>query len=288
MKKLTAAMIAFVLLISAFSISASASGMEEYNDFIRADGSYSYYFYPGILVTMPEEWYQNTIAKAYEDRVIFCHKDSYNRWAEEGLENGGRLFTIACSVNTDFKDLDEMAYIGFDGETLLNYYATKPTDYQAYSSDPEIRAEYDRLFSTADEVIANIQILSADLPANSILTYNSNEGSAKLIACFESGNLPEEVSFLYDQMGANPVITTRDEDVIRNLYDLLKSVEVTGETQMSITDCYHHIQFKLAEDHYILYRFEGSEIWCCGDKNYSLSNSRELFNTMQKLTDESR
>lgn len=288
MKKLTAAMIAFVLLISAFSISASASGMEEYNDFIRADGSYSYYFYPGILVTMPEEWYQNTIAKAYEDRVIFCHKDSYNRWAEEGLENGGRLFTIACSVNTDFKDLDEMTYIGFDGETLLNYYATKPTDYQAYSSDPEIRAEYDRLFSTADEVIANIQILSADLPANSILTYNSNEGSAKLIACFESGNLPEEVSFLYDQMGANPVITTRDEDVIRNLYDLLKSVEVTGETQMSITDCYHHIQFKLAEDHYILYRFEGSEIWCCGEKYYSLSNSRELFNTMQKLTDESR
>ena len=288
MKKIITAMIAIVLLISLISISVSAEGMEDYNDYIRPDGSYSYYFYPGVLVTMPEEWYQNTIAKAYENRVVFCHKDSYNKWAEEGLENGGRLFTVACSVNTDFKDLDEMTYIGFDEENLLNYYATKPTDYQAYSQDAEIKAEYDRLFSTADEIIANIQILSADIPANSILAYNSDEGSAKLIAFFESGNVPEEVNFLYDQMGANPEITIHDAAVIQNLYDLLKSVEVTGETQMSITDCYHYIQFKLADDLSILYRFEGSEIWCCGDKNYSLTNSRELFNAMQKLTGENR
>ena len=288
MKRFAAAAVAFMLLISVLSISASAEGMEDYNDFIREDGSYSYYFYPGILVTMPEEWYQNTVAKAYENRVTFCHKDSYDKWAEEGLENGGILFTVACSEDEDYNDLYEMTYIGFDEETKLNYYATKPTDYQAYCGDPEVKAEYDRLFSTADEVIATVQILSADIPNNSILTYNSDEGSAGLIAFFESGNVPEEVSFLYDQMGANPEVTVRDAEVIKNLYELLKSVEVTGETQMSITDCYHHIQFKLAEDLYVSYRFEGSEIWCCGDKNYSLANSSGLFNAMQKLLNESR
>lgn len=288
MKKVTAVTVVFLLLISALSISAVANGMEDYNDYIRSDGSYSYYFYPGILITMPEEWYHNTIVKAYENRVIFCHKESYNKWAEEGIENGGRLFTLSYSVNSDFKDLNEMTYIGFDEETALNYYVTKPTDYQAYGSDPEIRAEYDRLFGTADEVIAKIKILSANIPSDSILTYNSDEGSAKLIACFESGNVPEEMSFLYDQMGANPVITTCDADTIRSLYDLLGAVKVTGETQMSITDSYHHIQFKLSEDLSVCYSFEGSDIWCCGGKNYGLSGSRELFAAMQKLTDESR
>lgn len=287
-KKVTAIIAEFVLLVSAFSISASADGLEEFNDFFNAEGTYSYYFDQGLTVVMPEEWYRSTIVRAYKDRAIFCHKDSYNKWAEKGIENGGRLFSLSYSVNSDFKDLDEMTYIGFDEETALNYYVTKPTDYQAYGSDPEIRAEYDRLFRTADEVIANIKILSADIPADSILTYNGDEGSAKLIACFESGNMPEEVSFLYDQMGANPEITTRDADTIRDVYDLLKKVEVTGETQMSITDSYHHIRFKLAEDLSVFYSFEGSDIWCCGGKNYSLSNSRELFAAMQKLTNESR
>ena len=121
---------------------------------------------------------------------------------------------------------------------------------------------------------------------NSILSFNNDEGSAELIRCFEDGNIPEEANILYDQMGANPDITIRDPETIRDLYDLLRMVEVTGETNESITDCYHHIQFKLAEDHYVYYSFEGSDIWCYGTKHYAIRNSGKLFTFMRGLTEE--
>ncbi|MDY3919378.1 MAG: hypothetical protein SOZ59_10340, partial [Candidatus Limivivens sp.] len=81
---------------------------------------------------------------------------------DTGIEGGGKLFTVGCSVNSDFKDLDEMTYIGFDEEEVLNYYATKPTDYQAYVSDPAVKEEYDSLWKTVDDVIGSIRILSAE------------------------------------------------------------------------------------------------------------------------------
>lgn len=166
MKKMIAAIIAFTALAACLSAGAYANGLEAYNDYMNPDGSYSYYFEQGITVTMPEEWYLGTIVKAYDNRAVFCHKGSYQKWAETGIENGGILFSIGYSVNTSFKDLDEMTYIGFDENEMLNYYAVKPTDYQAYSDDPEIKAEYDRLFSTADDVISGIRILSAGAAAS--------------------------------------------------------------------------------------------------------------------------
>ena len=147
-------------------MSVSANGMEDFNDYFNSDGTYSYYFQQGITITMSEEWYQNTFVQAELASVTFYHKDSYEKYKDTGIEGGGKLFTVGCSVNSDFKDLDEMTYIGFDEEEVLNYYATKPTDYQAYVSDPAVKAEYDSLWSTVDDVIGSIRILSAE-PASS-------------------------------------------------------------------------------------------------------------------------
>ena len=122
--------------------------------------------------------------------------------------------------------------------------------------------------------------------AESILYFNDDEGSAKLVQYFEDGNVPEEATFLYDQMGSNPEITITDPETIRELYRLLSMVTVSGETNESITDCYHYVQFKLAEDCYIRYSFEGSEIWCYGKQNYSIENSGKLFKFMGNLTRE--
>ena len=122
------------------------------------------------------------------------------------------------------------------------------------------------------------------LPEDSILAFNNDEGSAKLVRFFEEGNVPEEASFRYDQMGANPEITLTDPEQIQELYELLSQVTVSGETDMSVTDCYHFVQFKLAEDCYIHYSFEGSEIYCLGNRNYSIENSKELFRFMSSLT----
>ena len=49
---------------------------------------------------------------------------------------------------------------------------------------------------------------------------------------------------------------------------------------------YHHVQFKLADDDYIYYSFEGSEIWCCGTKRCSINDNANLFGYMRDLTDE--
>lgn len=124
------------------------------------------------------------------------------------------------------------------------------------------------------------------IPDNSILYYNGDAGSAKLIRAFEEGNIPTEANILYDQMGSNPDITIRDAETIRKLYELLRVVQVNGESNMSITDCYHHISFKLAENEYVSYFFEGSELWCCGQTNYDISNGTKLFSFMLELTKE--
>lgn len=122
--------------------------------------------------------------------------------------------------------------------------------------------------------------------AQSILLFQEDAGSAELIAFFEEGKVPEEANILYDQMGSNPDITITDAETIQELYRLLSKVEVTGKSDTSITDCYHHVQFKLGENRYIYYSFEGSEIWCYGGENYAIQNSGKLFRYMQELTEE--
>lgn len=237
MKKNTVAIIVASLLTIGLSASASANGFEEFNDYFNEDGTYSYYFDQGITITMPEEWYQNTIVNAYEDRVIVCHKDSYEKWAENGQENGGRLFTIAYSVNHGFRDLDEMTYIGYDEEEMLNYYATKPTDYQAYAPDPEMKAEYDKLFSTSDDIIANIKINSneraASGEAEEIIEINS--------LCELHGEYTDKVNntreYSYDlpKVSGNSEYVTKINEEIGLIYDRIKHCFGQMETGVSIS-----------------------------------------------------
>lgn len=94
------------------------------------------------------------------------------------------------------------------------------------------------------------------------------------------------MNFLYDQMGSNPDITVTDTETIKELYRLLCMVEVTGKSNTSITDSYHHIQFKLADNQYVYYSFEGSKLWCYGGDNYNIQNSGKLFQYMHQLTED--
>ena len=115
----------------------------------------------GLFVTMPAEWYENTLVVADVNNVTFYHRDSFERYAAEGIEGGGMLFSIGCSVNTDFEDFEEMTYIGFDEVEMLNYFAIQPTDYPAYTADAGVRAQYDALFAEVDAVIAGIRLANA-------------------------------------------------------------------------------------------------------------------------------
>ena len=154
-----------IVLCMAVSTAVWAGPFEQYYDYRNDDGSYSYYFTDGspdqgIFVTMDLNWYQNTRVKIEAGGATFYHKDSYNAFAEEGLK-GGRLFTIGACVNSDFQNLPSFEYIGFDENSCMNYYAELPTDYQAYTDDEDIRAEYDSLWSGVRDVIAGIRIKGA-------------------------------------------------------------------------------------------------------------------------------
>ena len=151
-------MVLMSLALSLAGASAVWAGMfDDYTDYQNPDGTYSYYFDQGVLVTMDEDWYQSTFVKTDDRGATFFQKASYDAYAEEGME-GGRLFTIGASVNTSFKELPSFEYIGFDEENAMNYFAVLPTDYQAYMEDEDTRAEYDELWAGVRDVIAGIQI----------------------------------------------------------------------------------------------------------------------------------
>ncbi|MCR5596609.1 MAG: hypothetical protein K6G19_00385 [Lachnospiraceae bacterium] len=157
MKKRMIALLTLAMSITMVS-SAWAGVFDNYVDYQNPDGTYSYYFDEGVLITLDENWYQNTIVKIEEQGVTFYQKASHDAWEKEGYEEGGRLFTIGASVNTSFSELPSFEYIGFDEDTCMNYYAELPTDYPAYMGDESIRAEYDALWAEARDVIAGIQI----------------------------------------------------------------------------------------------------------------------------------
>lgn len=138
---------------------------DEYVDHQNDDGTYSYYFMQGASVTLDEEWYQNTIVKTDDSGATFYHKASWEAYEEEGMD-GGRLFTIGASVNTDFKELPSFIYIGFDEDTAMNYYAELPSDYQGYAEDESIREAYDRLFAGVEKVVSGIEIGAGSVPSS--------------------------------------------------------------------------------------------------------------------------
>ena len=151
-------MVLMTLTMSLTAASAAWAGVfDNYVDYQNPDGTYSYYFDQGVLVTLDENWYQNTIVKTSDRGATFYQKASYDAYEKEGME-GGRLFTIGASVNSSFSELPSFEYIGFDEDSCMNYYAELPTDYQAYMGDASIQAEYDALWSQVKDVIAGIRI----------------------------------------------------------------------------------------------------------------------------------
>ncbi len=178
MKKRMMALLTLAMSITVSTTVVSpvwAGVFDDYTDYRNPDGTYSYYFAQGALVTLDENWYQNTIVKTGDQGATFYQKASYDAWEKEGFEGGGRLFTLGASVNSDFSELPSFEYIGFDEDTCMNYYAELPTDYQAYMEDESIRAEYDALWAEVRDVIAGIRIGTDAQPANDSISQPAND-----------------------------------------------------------------------------------------------------------------
>jgi|GEM_PF-2065975 len=161
MRKILAVVLLFVMF-AAVGMRAKAGTFDDYWDFEQADGTYAYGF-SRIKVSMDKNWYQKTRVVLGDGGVTasFYHKASYDAYEAEGM-TGGLLFTIGASVNTDFQELPDFVYLGFDEEEAMNYYALLPTDYQAYIGDEAIRNEYDELWDSVEDVLASAVVKGSE------------------------------------------------------------------------------------------------------------------------------
>lgn len=122
-----------------------------------------------------------------------------------------------------------------------------------------------------------------DVASDSILAFDNNENSAKLIEDMAAGRTPAECTVLYDQMGALPSVTVKDSKTIQQVYEALAKVTVVGETQYSMTDNYHSVSFKLQDGTSMGFNFEGEAILARGKTNYAIMNAGPLWALIRSL-----
>ena len=158
------------LLLLVVPVSAEAMTEFDYTDDILEDGCPIYYF-PEISLKLPVNWNGKVMVVKGEKGTSFYQKASYEKYQEEGLDEGGFLFMLGASVNSSFSELPAFEYLGFCEDSAMNYYLMLPTDYPAYN-DPAIRAEYDAMYSQIDYIVENADIYSEDKSSGS----NSGNG----------------------------------------------------------------------------------------------------------------
>ena len=123
------------------------------------------------------------------------------------------------------------------------------------------------------------------IPENSILNFNNDAGYARLQSDMKNGDYPLECNVLYDEGGERPDVTVTDEKVIREIYGLLADVTVGDKSDMSVTDMYHRVTFRLRNDTYVSFNFEGEDLFCWGQDNYDVENSSNLWYHVRQLQD---
>ncbi|MCI7505667.1 MAG: hypothetical protein MSA55_06805 [Coriobacteriaceae bacterium] len=111
-------------------------------------------------------------------------------------------------------------------------------------------------------------------------------GYERLVGDMEAGLIPQSANVLYDQSGSRPDVDVTDEETIRQIYAGLCRIEVVGETDVSVTDCYHHVIFTLQDGTQVKFAFESEEILDCGgNRRYSVTDGGELWSLVRDLQD---
>lgn len=161
MRKHALAMIAAATVAAACAPAQAA--FENFNDYMNADGTRSYFFMDeGLTLTMPEDWAEKTAVEVTPYGATFYHEASREAWERDGVRDAGRLFTLGSSVNRDFENLPSFRYLGFDEETCMNYFAVLPTDLQAYAADEATAREYIDLYGQVDDVLGSAKLGTAE------------------------------------------------------------------------------------------------------------------------------
>ncbi len=147
------------IMLMASSVYGSADGSEymEFTDNELVDGSLIYYF-KELAITLPADWKGKFDIEINGNNATFYHKASREKWRASNGTDGGKLFTLSCSVNDDFAELPDFSYIGFSDESAMNYFMIFPTDVQAYMDDNTIAEEFQQMNSEIDFVKENARM----------------------------------------------------------------------------------------------------------------------------------
>lgn len=121
------------------------------------------------------------------------------------------------------------------------------------------------------------------LPEDSILNFQNDKGFARLQSDMKNGDIPIECNVLYDEDGARPDVTVTDQETIREIYDQLADITVGDKSSEKVTGSYHHITFRLRNDTYVTFNFEGEKLFCWGVDNYIVSGGNNLWNSVRRL-----
>ena len=160
LRKIIAAICMGTMLLSCTAYGADNSqNLMAYTDNVLSDGSLIYYF-EEVAVTLPADWQGKVQIETTDNSATFYHKASHEKWQEKYGQEGGKLFTLSCTVNHDFQELPDFTYIGFSDQSVMNYFMIFPTDFQAYTDDSAIAAEFQQMNTEIDFVKQHAYMLS--------------------------------------------------------------------------------------------------------------------------------
>lgn len=96
------------IMLMASSVYGAADGSEymEFTDNELVDGSLIYYF-KEMEITLPADWKGKFDIEINGNNATFYHKASREKWMASNGTDGGKLFTLSCSVNDDFAELPD-------------------------------------------------------------------------------------------------------------------------------------------------------------------------------------
>ena len=117
----------------------------------------------------------------------------------------------------------------------------------------------------------------------SVLNFEEIKNVDKLNSDMSAGKTPVSCDVLYDQMGARPNVNVTDPDTIKKIYEKLGDITVTGKSNMSITDSYHHVIFTLQDGTVVRFGFEGTGMLSVGTDNYDVIGGSGLWSLVKEM-----
>ncbi len=191
------------------------------------------------------------------------------------------LEQMPSSPEPQVGDIIEITY---DGDILETYPAG--LDHVISIKVVEKSTDSDQSPVSGSEGATSTVTIESNVPENSVLWLKNDEGAAKLMADMNEGRIPTECNVLYDAMGSRPDVTVTDPEKIVDLYERFSKMTVGSKSDMSITDCYHHISFHLQDGTWVSWSFEGEDLLSCEGNNYEVSDEGNLWFEVRALQEE--